>query len=415
MLLLRAAWALPIDSPPIHDAAVLIGAGGRIAAIGPISSVRPPPDCTIHDLGPAVLLPGLVNLHTHLELTGFQPTADGLEFPEWILGIRRLKEARSPAEYLDAARAGVKEGWSAGMTTIADTGDSGAVVQAVSELGGSGVVYQEVFGPHPDQCEDSLSGLEARVRSLQRYATGRVILGVSPHAPYSVSGPLFARVATWAKDAGLPLAVHVAESAAESRFVRTGTGPFAEAWRRRGIPPLAAHSASAPESSIGWLAGLGVLGSRTLCIHAIDLTPRDIEVLTTSGAAVAHCPVSNARHGHAQAPLRALLDAGIRVGLGTDSAASVGRLDLFAEMRAARDLAGLSAERALGLATIEGARALGLDRDLGSLRTGTFGDVVAVLPAGTASIQDPYEAVVSARPDDVHLTMVGGRIVHRRH
>jgi len=420
MLLLRAAWALPIASPPIRDAALLIWSDGRIAGLGPRASVSAPPGLAVHDLGSAVLLPGLVNVHTHLELTGFRPTAEELDFPEWILGIRRLKEARSPAEYLEAARTGLEECWRGGVTTIADTGDSGAVAQAVSELGGSGVVYQEVFGPHPDQCEESLSGLEARMGPLQRWATERLRLGVSPHAPYSVSGPLFARVASWADTNRLPLAVHVAESAAESELVRNGAGPFAAAWQRRGIPLLddraqqpSAPSPRRPGSSIDWLDTHGVLGPRTLCIHAVDLEPEDIERIRDNDAAVAHCPVSNARHGHRRAPLRALLDAGIRVGLGTDSVASVGKLDLFAEMRAARALGGLSSVETLALATRDGARVLGLERELGSLRVGSWGDAVAIrLEEGRD--EDPVEAVLGSGPDQVVLTVLGGRIVHRK-
>ncbi len=418
MLLLRASWALPIDSPPVRDAALLIGDDGRIAALGSSPTMAHPPGTAIHDLGAAVLMPGLVNVHTHLELTGFQPTAEGLEFPEWILGIRRLKEARSPAEYLEAARSGIRECWAAGITTIADTGDSGAVVQAVSEFGGSAVVYQEVFGPHPNQCEESLSALRDRIDSLARFTGERVRLGVSPHAPYTVSGPLFARVASWAAERSMPLAVHVAESEAESAFVRRGEGPFAEAWRRRGIPPLTdpaqAGSGSSPRSSIGWLAAKGVLSSRTLCIHAVDLSAEDIELLRTLGGSVAHCPVSNARHGHRAAPVRALRDAGIRVGLGTDSVASVGRLDLFAEMRAARALAGLPAEEALALGTIEGARALGLEDEIGTLRPGAWGDVLVVQTGVHGSLEDPIEPVLAARPEQVLLTVVAGRIVHRR-
>lgn len=411
---------LPIAAPPLRDAAVLIGSDGRIAAVGPREAVPCAPGTDVLELGDAILLPGLINVHTHLELTGFEATADRTEFPEWIRGIRRLKEARSHAEYRAAARRGVQDCWAAGITTIADTGDSGAVAPALAELGGSGIAYQEVFGPHPGQFGESVAGLEERVRTLQPFAGARVRLGVSPHAPYTVSGPLFARVAAWAGERGLPLAVHVAESAAETEFVTHAKGPFAEAWTARGIPLLGDLAHQPPgrrtaraASPVEWLASLGVLGPATLCIHAIRLSASDLERLRESGAAVAHCPISNARHGHGSAPLRALLDAGVRVGLGTDSVASVGTLDLFAEMRAAAALAGLSPGEALALATLGGARALGLEREVGSLAVGKWGDLVA-LRAQSGGSPDPLPAALEASAADVLVTVLGGRVVYRQ-
>jgi cytosine/adenosine deaminase-related metal-dependent hydrolase len=421
-LRLRAGWALPVDAPPIQHAAVLIGADGRIAAVGPDSEVPAPAGADLEDLGPAILVPGFVNTHTHLELTGFEEHAPGEDpaFRDWILNIRAIKARRSPEEFLEAARRGVRDCWSSGITTIADTGDSGCVIQALAELGGSGICYQEVFGPDPAQCPESMSGLEAAVSRLAAFAGDRIRLGVSPHAPYTVSGPLYAAVAGWAGVRGLPMAVHVAESREESEFVTHRRGPFAEAWAKRGIPLLDHESHQSPtpnpQSPVEWLDSHGVLGPATLCIHAIQLAPSDIALLARRDVPVAHCPLSNARHRHGTAPLSALRQAGIRVGLGTDSVASVGRLDCFAEARAARDSAGLSVEAAVALATLEGARALGLEGETGSLTPGKWGDVVAVLPGGRDAAPDrsPAEAVLGAGPDGVRLTVLGGRVVYRR-
>lgn len=420
-LRLRGRWALPIDRGPISDAAILIGTDGRIVSVGPQVAVPLPEDALSLDLGDAILLPGLVNTHTHLELTGFEDTAGALEFPDWIMAIRRLKQERSAGQFLEAARTGIRDCWAAGVTTIADTGDSGAVLQALDELGGSGIAYQEVFGPHPGQLQESFSELARRVEALLPLSGERVRLGVSPHAPYTVSGPLYARVAEWARARGLPLAVHIAESVAESDFVTRGTGPFAEAWRKRGIPFLSdpSHqpsSASPPSSPVEWLSRHGVLGSDTLCIHAIQLSGEDIRILAARGVAVAHCPQSNAEHGHGTAPLHALMKAGVRVGLGTDSVASVGSLDLLAEARTARDLGGFGAEQSLAMATLEGARALGLENGIGSLTPGKWGDIAAVaLPEGASrSGFEPTELALASRPADTLLTVVGGRVVHRR-
>jgi cytosine/adenosine deaminase-related metal-dependent hydrolase len=292
----------------------------------------------------------------------------------------------------------------------------------LDELQGSGVAYHEVFGPHPDQLEESFSGFTRRISELSRHARGRASLGVSPHAPYSVSGPLYARVAAWARAGGLPIAVHIAESSAERELVSQGSGPFAEAWAARGIPLLDDRShdptggredGRTGRSPIGWLDCHGVLGPRTLCIHAIELDASDIRLLAERGAAVAHCPVSNALHGHGTAPLEALRDAGIRVGIGTDSVASVGRLDMFREARAAQANAKLSDEETLALATLEGARALGLAQETGSLTRGKWGDLIAVLPTGDPDGSAPVRGAVQATPEDVLLTVLGGRVVYR--
>ena len=219
-------------------------------------------------------------------------------------------------------------------------------------------------------------------------------VGVSPHAPYTVSGRLYEATASWAAREQLPLATHLAESAAETELIARGAGSFADAWRGRGIPmpqPLG-------RTPVEWLECHGVLGERTLCIHLVQVTPGDIGLLARAGASVAHCPLSNRAHGHGIAPLGALLAAGLRVGLGTDSVVSVGTLDLLAEARAAGTLADLDADAALALCTIEGARALGLDGDVGSLRPGKWGDCAVIRPPEGVAGLSPAARVVASGP-----------------
>jgi 5-methylthioadenosine/S-adenosylhomocysteine deaminase len=234
-----------------------------------------------------------------------------------------------------------------------------------------------------------------------------VRIGVSPHAPYTVSGPLYRATAEWAKAMDLPLAVHLAESSAESALLASGDGAFAEAWRARGIRAPTPPGASPVE----WLDRHGVLTSRTLCIHVVHTTEADISRLAAADCAVAHCPLSNRAHGHGRAPLARLLQAGIRVGVGTDSVVSVGELDLLADARAARALASLDAPRTLALCTLEAARALGLESEIGSLSPGKWGDCAAIrLPASASS---PEDMALASAPRDVLATFVGGRDVYR--
>jgi len=405
---ISAEWLLPMDGGPISWGAVLIGADGRVTAAGPNTEVPHPPGILEERFPGAALLPGFVNAHTHLELTGLDGQAEDADFPDWIARIIALKRGRTPADSVQAARDGLAACHAAGVTTVADTGDSGAVIQALHEAGGSGVAYLEVFGPEPSRADAQLADFQARVAAQRRFETPRVRLGVSPHAPYSVSGELYRRVAGWAEREGLPIAVHLAESAAESELVAGGNGAFARQWERRGIPvPTPACS------PVEWLERHGVLAPRTLCIHLVRVSGSDIEKLRRGGCGVAHCPRSNARHGHGDAPLAALRAAGLRIGVGTDSVASVSPLDLLAEARAARRLGGLSAAQALDLCTLGAARAIGLDADVGSLTPGKWGDVAVVrLPKGRGGT-GTMETVLESTLDQMVATYLGGKQVWR--
>jgi aminodeoxyfutalosine deaminase len=217
---------------------------------------------------------------------------------------------------------------------------------------------------------------------------------VSPHAPYTVSEPLYRAVADFARREALPLAVHLAESREETALVRDGAGSFAEALRARGIP-VTAHRCS----PVAYLVQRSVVQRATLCIHCVQVDERDIALLRDAGATIAHCPRSNRAHGHGMAPLAAFRAAGIRVGLGTDSVVSAGDVDLWAEAAAA----GVEGEEALRLLTIEGARALGLEADIGSLEVGKQADL-AVFPSTVLHRPPP--------PSTALLTVIAGRPVH---
>jgi 5-methylthioadenosine/S-adenosylhomocysteine deaminase len=407
---LAADWVFPGIAPPFRDGAVLIDEQGCIAAIGPDvgGEVPTPPGVPNEYFPDAALLPGLINAHTHLELTGLGPQLDEPDFPSWIRRLRALKAERAPDQFLEAAKQGIRACWAAGVTTIADTGDTGAVARALAELGGRGVAYQEVFGPHPGQVDESMAGLKAMVAALRPLESpDRLRIGVSPHAPYTVSGPLYREAAAWARAEGLPLALHLAESSEESQLLADGTGGFADAWGKRGIPapvPLGM-------SPVAWVDHHMKLGDDTLCIHAVRVSEADIALMARRHVGVAHCPLSNAAHRHGAAPITALLHAKIHVGVGTDSVLSVGSLDLLAAAREARALANISAFDTLGLVTWYAAGAIGFWNRLGTLVVGAPGDVaVMTMPR---AVTDPEEEVLSGRAV-ARATFVGGREVYRR-
>lgn len=403
----HARWVVPITAPSIHDGTVVVD-GARIAYVGPRASAPPGDDVDLED---AVLLPGLVNAHTHLELTAFRGLMPDVPFRDWIVRLQSAKvSVMTPERSLDSARLGIAEGLRAGVTTYGDTCDSGAALPAMCEMGVRGIVYQEVFSPSPDESRvaDAIAALRLRLTELAPRQTPLVRLGISPHAPYTVSDPLFIAAA----GAGYPLAVHIAESDAETRLVRDGDGPFADGLRRRGI-------AVAPRgrSPIALLESLGVLRARPLLIHAVYIDDADIAAIATAQATVAHCPVSNAKLGHGIAPLDRLLAAGVAVGLGSDSMASNDRMDLLEEARAAalaqRVRTGrpeaLPPRDALTLATLGGARALGIDDRVGSLEPGKDGDLAAFpLPAGFGDANPEAAAVFALGGTPARLVTVAG-------
>ncbi len=397
MLRIRAGRVHPVTAPSFEDGAVLVNAAGRIASVGPHPHVPTPSAVRALHFPDAELLPGLVNCHTHLELThlGGGTRHDEPEFSTWIRRVRELKDATSSDAFSEAAVAGVRDCWARGVTCIAETGSTGAVMRALHDLGGRGIVYQEVFGPDPAKRDASMLELETAVRSLSKLGTPQLRLGVSPHAPYTVSAPLYEAVAECARRERLPIAVHVAESPEETALVRDGEGPFADALRARGITVVPQHC-----SPVAYLVQHDVLQRGVLCVHCVQVDAADVELLRAHGATVAHCPRSNSAHRHGRMRLGLFRDAGVPLGIGTDSVVSVGELDLWAEAEAA----GLAGDDALRALTIEGARALGWESEIGSLEVGKAGDLTVF----------PFAAVGRARPPSAALlTVVSGRIVHQ--
>jgi cytosine/adenosine deaminase-related metal-dependent hydrolase len=416
----RAAWVMPVTAEPIRDGAVMVDARGRIAAVGPRLAIEPPPGAEVVELGDAALLPGLVNVHAHPELALFRGALEDLGFRDWILRLVGTKRAAlRDGDYGVAARWTMVEALRAGMTTLACTETSAAALHAMKEAGVRGIVYREVFGPDPAQADESMAGLRAAVEELRGEETDLVRVGVSPHAPYTVSDALFAAAAEYACAEGLPVAVHAAESEIERALVTRGEGDFAPGLNARGIetPPRG-------RSTVELLDRLGVLKARPLLIHCVWLDDEDIDRLRDTGCAIAHCPVANAKLGHGVARLPELLEHNIRVGLGTDSVGSNNRLDLLEEARIAelihrgRLASGsfLNSGDLLRLVTLDGARALGLEDRVGSLEPGKDADLCAVSFAGVPvrPVHNPVAALFhSARGSDVVLTVCRGRVLFR--
>lgn len=420
LTLYRADWVLPVCADPIHHGAVLVGTDGRIAAVGPRAAIEPPEGALVDELGAVALLPGLVNVHAHPELAMFRGALEDLCFRDWILRLVGAKRtALVDDDYPVAARWTLVEAVRSGITTLAATESSGAAAGALREAGMRGVVYQEVFGPDPSQADESMAGLRAAVDCLRAFESDLVTIGISPHAPYTVSDRLFSASAEYALAENLPMAVHAAESVIEHQLVQAGEGDFAPGLRARGIA-----TPSRGRTTVEMLDRLGVLRARPLLIHGVLLDADDIRRVADTGSAIAHCPVANARLGHGLAPYPELVAANVRVGLGTDSVGSNNRLDLLEEARIASVLhrarvancGVLGPADLLRMVTIDGARALGLEDRIGTLEPGKDADLCAVSLAAphVHPVHDPVAAVFhAARGCDVVLTAVQGRILYR--
>jgi 5-methylthioadenosine/S-adenosylhomocysteine deaminase len=352
----------------------------------------------------AAIVPGFVNAHSHFEYAVYAGFGDALtDFAEWIRLHTERKWRIGWEEYVGIARLGAAQLLGSGVTTVGDCSYSGAAAVAAAELGLRAVVYLEVFGAEPGEAIAHFEELEMRVRG---FASDRVRLGVSPHAPYSVSPAVYAACAAL----GVPVATHISESESEVRYLRDGGG----AWT--GIPWLLE-----PPGTTGTrlLAREELLGPGLLAAHCVCVDDEEIGLLAAHDVAVAHCPRSNAYVGCGIAPLRELRAAGLRLGIGTDGVSSTPSHDYFDELRAAvmtarareRRPDALTAAEALELGTLGGARALGLADDIGSLRPGKRADLVVVSLAGSpyVPVEDPAAAVVfGGSPERILATFVDG-------
>jgi len=404
MRVVSADWILPVEGDPIADGAVAIADDGTIAAVGPASELG-----AGERFEGSVIVPGFVDCHTHLEYAVYAGFGDGLPFSSWIAMHVTRKSLLDLDEMRAIATDGAHECLRSGITTVGDCSFAGAAAEAVAEAGLRAIVYLEVFG----RDASALGRFEELRERVAPALSDRVRLGVSPHAPYTCTLELYEACA----GLGLPVATHLAESVSERLYLLDGSGDWAS-FAELLVPPPGT-------TGIHLLAEAGLLGHGTVAAHCVDVEADEIALLAQAGTGVAHCPRSNGYLGCGVAPVEGLLAAGIPVGIATDSPASTPSFDLFEELRAAivaaRARAGrpdaLSAARALELATLGGARVLGMADEVGSLVPGKQADLAVVSLEGSPfdPVEDPAAAVVlGGSPDRVAATLVRGEDRYRR-
>jgi len=385
VIVYRADWVLPIDTPPIRDGWVAIERG-CIAGVG--SGQTP----GAIDLGRVAILPALVNAHTHLELSylrGRVPAAD--RFLDWIGAImaarRQFSDPRDPA-ILQAARAGIEEARASGTGLVGDVSNTLVTVPLLRDAAMAARVFYELIGFNADDPAGRV--LEARGHIDRTGASeADVRVALAPHAPYSVSPGLFSAIRE-DLDAhpGDVSSVHLGESLEEVEFIDRGTGGWRDVLTGLGVWTEAWRAPGA--SSVQYLADLGFLDSRVLAVHAVQCDGDDLSRLRTLGTTVVSCPRSNRYVGVGDPPIEAFYAMGVSVAFGTDSLASVQDLNMFGELAAARRLAPrVSPRHLLESATRSGARALGFGKQFGSIEEGKQAALIAVrLPERADDVEE---------------------------
>jgi cytosine/adenosine deaminase-related metal-dependent hydrolase len=407
--ILAASLVIPVSASPVRDGALLVR-DGRIAAVGPLPEIqRGNPDVEVRYFPRHTIIPGAVNTHAHL---GFRrgDAPRGGSFSGWVRElVSRLpeKEAWTP----EAARGSAREAVESGTTFITDSSPFGECLPQMVESGLAGIVFAEFFPFLFDTLEEAVDAIENAVSTLREGLPSRVLVEMSVHAPYTVDPESSRLVATRTRERGERLAIHLSESPEEIEFVREGTGGLESVFEAFG---MRADWGGVGVSPVRYAESVGLLGPATIAAHlATGISEEDMEILVRTGVAAAHCPRSNEYLGCGVSPVPEMLERGIRVGMGTDGLWSSPSMNLFEETLFAVDLHGLDGETGLKLATLYGARALGVEKETGSLERGKWADcaVVEVAP-GEAGESPEMQVLEAAASGGVAATVVSGKLLY---
>jgi cytosine/adenosine deaminase-related metal-dependent hydrolase len=343
------------------------------------------------DLGDVAVMPGLVNAHTHLELSYLRDVvAPASEFVSWIRGLltarHRQPDARSP-EILAAISGAVAEAVACGTAVVGDISNTLASFGALSRSPLAGVVFYEIVKFNAPDPEAVVERARREIDALGPSATVRTSLAA--HAPYSVAPLVFRAIRKdLDRDALAPCSVHLAESAEEMEFIRTAGGPWRKLLEELGSwDPAWTAPGGTP---VQYLDDNGFLDARVLAVHGVLMSPGDLARLASRGTSLVTCPRSNGHTGAGVPPIEDFYKSGVRVAIGTDSLASAPDLSIFAEVATLHALApSVPAAALLESATRHGARALGFDADFGTIEPGKRARLLAVdLPPNTDDVEE---------------------------
>jgi len=379
---------------------------GRIHDVGKAATMmRKYPGHRVIRLEQAVVMPGLVNVHTHLELPLLLDHIRAENYTDWVLNLLEEKKRFTRNDYTAASHRNIASLIRSGTTTVAEICSHNASPAALSQSGLRAVIYQEIIS------------MERTPRTVTFPRRGRssplIRFGLSPHSPHTVSEAVLNVVRSYADRKRLGLCMHVAETRDELLLFQRKKSGLERLYAAAGWDMTLAPKA---RSSFELLRRIGILNPAFLAVHAVHADDQDIALIKRSGAGIAHCPRSNHEIGVGTMPLRKFLEARIPAGLGTDSLASSPTLNLWDEMRYALRVhrrSGVTPQDIFHMATLGGARALGMDREIGSLEPGKQADIIAV-PLPRRNTGDLYSDLLRETKNCI-MSMVNGKIIYKEH
>ena len=426
-MLLIAKYIIPVTSEPLADSAVLVR-DGRIEDIGDADKMRLRyPDDEVRDFGTAAIIPGLIDLHTHMENSVLRGIVPDQPYISWIQSVRAAGAKLDVHDWHSSAVLGSLEALSAGVTCVCDMSNTGASCSVISKMGMRGIVYREVGAMDKRRVGDAMRMARNDIaRWSELVDSERIRIGIAPRETYDCHPAIFSLASQVAREESIPLSVYVAESREEYDFIRYGSSALsvASAGDRRGfveVPPWLPTGVSPVRYVLNWNA---FEADNVIAVHCVHVDSEDIRKLKEHDVAIAVCPRCSAQLSMGVAPIPEFLRSGLRVGLGTGYSVSTNASDIIKEMRV-----GLLLNRAvnpgrfiatstmLRLATIDAARALKMDDKIGSIEIGKFADMAVVDLSDSRQVptDDPAAAVInSCSAADVLMTMVGGNIRYEK-
>ncbi len=382
MMIFAASYLLPVSGPPIEGGA-LLEENGRIKAVGRLPEIRNLSPAPVREFPGCVMLPGLVNAHSHLELTHFPSWKIRKDidysprtYVDWVIQVIKISRGLTREEREHSLREGIRISLESGTTAVGDivTVDAHIPLYAASPL--CGRLFLEAIGQDPMRCASLLARLEA---DLSMFGGPKILPGLSPHAPHTLSEAFMRDIAGLASRRSLPMAIHLAESREEADFIFDSTGDIAEL-----LYPFVGWESFLPSpqkmSPVEYLDKLGMLEMSPTVIHCVHVNHAEAEILKKRGAKVVLCPRSNDKLNVGKAPAYLFKKMGIPMALGTDSLASNDSLSMLDEMRflLADSPEVFSPGEILRMATLGGAEVIGLDKETGSLEQGKRADFLVM-------------------------------------
>ncbi len=392
--------------------------GSRIAAIVPEGEV--PADAHAMRYRGGIAFPAFVNMHTHLFWSAHRGIGDDAALAEWIYNrVVPVVMKSSDDEKARSIEMGIERSIRAGITTVLDTHLDTKVFDIAKRMGMRGIFFLEAFGIYSLSQGSEIKRVRKGIEGMLANSDDDTRVGFSPHAPYTVTPRVLKELLPWARENGLPVMAHLAETIDERLYFEGGKGGFAKK-----LKLMPAKPDMKCKSPVEYFKKYDVFGPDAFLVHCVDLHPDEIGLLADAGCRVVTCPSSNAKLCAGIAPVTEMTDAGMQVFLGTDSEASCDEFDMFEEMRrlilfqrARRGgIVDIDARCALAMCTSDAARAAGFD-GIGTIENGKTADMVVASPdnEGVSGNRDAYGSLVwGAHKSDIQLVLSRGRVVYSK-